>query len=1127
MADMLTLCYDALGNLLWSRTWNNFGMNEVANKISVRGNIAVVTGGTQVGLTEWQMALVKYNASNGFEYGSYIYGGSGAGVDQINDFAVDAQNNYYLTGMVNNQGTNEDIVVLKLDQNLNLLWSQNLDGGYNLNDAGNGLALDASGNVYIIGTSQLGGTRSAFQIAKYSNSGNLLWHKTEQYHPESRDQGKDIAISGTSIVLTGTSNLIGNEDIITMRIDQSGNQIWSTLFNDLRNHNNRAAHIAFDNNGDIIVNGTSEINGDYVNLNIKYSEEELYTDLGSSYNSKGSSIIKNNGQLLDIDGNPAPQVIGYSNQLPYSIYFLDGQISYSYRVKTGNPENPFEINRLDMTFSPNIESINNEEPILIGQRSSFTNYYYDHIPEGRVRVPEYDQVYYPEAAPGMDVSVALMGKSPTYHFVLKPGGAAKTSIPLYFNGSTDISTDEGFAIVATDLGNVIIPGGTAYQLDANGNSIPLSWDPDYNADGSTLHINLGSYNPALTLVLEMGAPESTSQTFDGMCWGTYFGGNSDEQTMALTVNDNEDHYICGYTLSLGSIFPLRNPVEWINTGKTNFMSKFRGNSGPGMIKNQLMWSTFYGSGSTNVAWDIKTNSTGAVYVCGETNGINTWNQSGAYNDPTYNGTIPSGIDAYIVKFNPNAGTIDWATYFGGPDKDAFLSMAFDSQDRLYIGGYGEGGSYYTPLSGAFDQSYISGNGLDGMLARFDANDQLEWATFYGGNGRDKIVSIDIDDNDRLAIAGLTQSSNMPLRDADQSSSADYFKNSLGGNLDVFVATFDANGAHQWGTYFGGSDSDWDIEGGSKNILSFDPQNRLYMVGSTWSDNVTEGFPIQFWGVSGYSYNDNTYAAMARNTGFIARFGTNYSLEWCSYVGADGGLQLNAIDISTDGKIFVGGSTGDAALAYRPSGSAPLYSQTGLKNATYALWGTDDAFIMALDNQHGEMWSTPFGGETGFSTTQGEEIYDLEVFENQTVYITGYTSADGGVNAVASDRFPTFDYNVASQDDYFVDTHQGMFWDGFANSFCVQELIYTSLDEISSSGFGLRLYPNPTQGIFFLESDEVVDRIQLLDITGRVLEQYTNVPQGTTEMDLNSYPNGVYLVKVTVGNKEVQQRVIQH
>ena len=74
---------------------------------------------------------------------------------------------------------------------------------------------------------------------------------------------------------------------------------------------------------------------------------------------------------------------------------------------------------------------------------------------------------------------------------------------------------------------------------------------------------------------------------------------------------------------------------------------------------------------------------------------------------------------------------------------------------------------------------------------------------------------------------------------------------------------------------------------------------------------------------------------------------------------------------------------------------------------------------------------------------------------------------------------------------------------------------------------LLIYPNPTQGIFFLESDEVVDRIQLLDITGRVLEQYTNVPQGTTEMDLSSYPNGVYLVKVTVGNKEVQQRVIQH
>ena len=84
--------------------------------------------------------------------------------------AVDAANNCYVTGY--SPGTNgyNDIVTIKYGSNGNQIWLQRYNGPGNGNAAGNAIAVDNNGNVYVAGydTTTAGGTEMV--LIKYSPS---------------------------------------------------------------------------------------------------------------------------------------------------------------------------------------------------------------------------------------------------------------------------------------------------------------------------------------------------------------------------------------------------------------------------------------------------------------------------------------------------------------------------------------------------------------------------------------------------------------------------------------------------------------------------------------------------------------------------------------------------------------------------------------------------------------------------------------------------------------------------------------------------------------------------------------------------------------------------------------------
>ncbi len=86
----------------------------------------------------------------------------------------------------------------------------------------------------------------------------------------------------------------------------------------------------------------------------------------------------------------------------------------------------------------------------------------------------------------------------------------------------------------------------------------------------------------------------------------------------------------------------------------------------------------------------------------------------------------------------------------------------------------------------------------------------------------------------------------------------------------------------------------------------------------------------------------------------------------------------------------------------------------------------------------------------------------------------------------------------------------------------------STNETGDAGRYMRVYPNPSSGLFFLdfigqfETNETV--IQILDGTGRAVMQLNRLSMPSQELDLHHLPTGFYLIRATGANYQFVQKI---
>jgi hypothetical protein len=248
--DALIVKLDSSGAVQWQRTLGTSGIASYCFGIATdpSGN-CYITGQTPVSSVAAAF-VAKYDTSGTLQWQRTL--GTSGSTTAGYGIAVDSSGNSYITGPSSLSGT--QILTAKYDTSGALQWQRTLDnsGG---SDTGNAIAVDSSGNCYICAAV----TGPMLFVAKYNTSGTLQWQRTLGTNVQF---GFGIAVDASgNVFVNGVSQPGGNVGILFAKYDTSGTFQWNRLL-DSANFTDLGRSIAVDASGFIYVSGNSNSNVD-------------------------------------------------------------------------------------------------------------------------------------------------------------------------------------------------------------------------------------------------------------------------------------------------------------------------------------------------------------------------------------------------------------------------------------------------------------------------------------------------------------------------------------------------------------------------------------------------------------------------------------------------------------------------------------------------------------------------------------------------------------------------------------------------------------------------------------------------------------------------------------------------
>ena len=305
--DYATIKYNLSGNQLWVARYNgpaNDDDHPSAIAIDASGNIYVTGASIGTVWPDYDYATIKYDAS-GNQLWVARYSGPGNDMDFANAIAVDSSGNVYVTGSSRGSGTGFDYATVKYDSSGQQQWVTRYNGPGNGDDEAYGIAVDASGNVYVTGYSVGSGTSNDYTTIKYNSAGQEQWEARYNGPSNSDDYGRAIGIDGSdNIYVTGSSvDSVNGFDYATVKYDSSGQQQWVARYNGPGNQDDEPYAMALDSAGNVYVTGysTSSDSGyDYTTIKYDPSGNQLWV---GRYNGEANLLDIAYAIALDACGN--------------------------------------------------------------------------------------------------------------------------------------------------------------------------------------------------------------------------------------------------------------------------------------------------------------------------------------------------------------------------------------------------------------------------------------------------------------------------------------------------------------------------------------------------------------------------------------------------------------------------------------------------------------------------------------------------------------------------------------------------------------------------------------------------------------------------------------------------------
>jgi hypothetical protein len=229
--DALLLKFDANGNLLWSRTWGG-GSFEQAYDIALdaSGNIYLAAESYSYGLSA---VLLKFS-SNGDLLWTRTWKGP-ATYDATYSLDIDNAGNIYLAGISwdYSAGDHRSILLLKYDSQGNLVWNKNWTGPGNDEASGSKvIRVDGGGNIYLASrTSSFGAGDYDVLMLKLDNNGNLIWARTWGGAGYESGYGLAFDSAGNVIVAGQTKSFLGGvSSALLLKYATTGNLLSSKIW---------------------------------------------------------------------------------------------------------------------------------------------------------------------------------------------------------------------------------------------------------------------------------------------------------------------------------------------------------------------------------------------------------------------------------------------------------------------------------------------------------------------------------------------------------------------------------------------------------------------------------------------------------------------------------------------------------------------------------------------------------------------------------------------------------------------------------------------------------------------------------------------------------------------------------
>ncbi len=339
--------------------------------------------------------------------------------------------------------------------------------------------------------------------------------------------------------------------------------------------------------------------------------------------------------------------------------------------------------------------------------------------------------------------------------IVNASGVYTLAYSTYLGGN---ALDWAFGVAAGGDGDAFVTGGTgSNNFPVTDGALDTSWG--------------GAFDVFVTQIISA----SGAYTYG---FSTYLGGTGSDQGHSITVDDQGNIYLAGYTGS--DDFPISNATQPDYGGGSYdaFATQIVNTGGV----YTYGFSTYLGGNDFEWGYGIAVDDTGDMYVTGNTDS----------NDfPTYKALRATHAntdthDAFVTHLISASGsyTYGYSTYLGGDGEESGRDVAVDSRGNAYVTGWTYFLSDGFPIHNAIQPQHAgSHDAFVTQIISAGGTYTYGYSTYLGGDLDDRGYGIAVDSAGRVYVTGWTYSTNF-------TTTTDALDTSRIGARDVFVARID-------------------------------------------------------------------------------------------------------------------------------------------------------------------------------------------------------------------------------------------------------------------------------------------------------------------------------------------------